>query len=85
MQTPDERENSNSRLDPEEYDRQEAIRLAREGQTGEATPPDLGTTTHRTKDNPDTNEDFDGTHIPSGGGSLEDRDTNDGDGNNENN
>ena len=85
MQTPDEKDTSASRLTPEEYDRQEAIRLARESKTGEATPPDLGTTTHKERPEGGIVEDFDSTHIPTTGGSLEDRDTNDGDGNSENN
>ena len=67
----------------EEYQRQEAIRLANEGGSGEATPPDLSPNPHRAG-SPTSDENFDGTRYPYEGRSLEDRDTNDGDANTEN-
>ena len=67
-----------------EFQRQEAIRLANQEVTGEATPPDLGPSTSRRGGSPTSDENFDGTRGSSGGKSLEDRDTNDGDANNEN-
>lgn len=75
-------------LSPEEQDaefqRQEAIRLANEETTGEATPPDLGPEFSRRAGSPTSDENFDGTRAANPGKSLEDRDTNDGDANNEN-
>ena len=85
MKEPEKNKDTGKALTPEEYDRQEAIRLAREGGAGEATPPDMGTTTHKERAGGGIVEDFDSTHIPTTGGSLEDRDTNDGDANSENN
>ena len=74
-------------ISPEEQDaefqRQEAIRLANQETSGEATPPDLSPTSHRTG-SPTSDENFDGTRAANPGKSLEDRDTNDGDANNEN-
>ncbi|MFC5271801.1 hypothetical protein [Adhaeribacter terreus] len=74
-------------LSPEEQDaefqRQEAIRLANQGATGEATPPDLSPMSHR-RGSPTSDENFDGTRAANPERSLEDRDTNDGDANNEN-
>ena len=76
-------------ISPEEQDaefqRREAIRLANEGNTGEATPPDLGPENSRRAGSPTSDENFDGTRAANPSKSLEDRDTNDGDGNNENN
>ena len=68
-----------------EFQRQEAIRLANLDTTGEATPPDISPTPVRSSASPTSDENFDGTQ-PGGttGRSLEDRDTNDGDANNEN-
>jgi hypothetical protein len=66
-----------------EFQRQEAIRLANEGAGGEATPPDLSPTSSRSG-SPTSDENFDGTRAANPGKSLEDRDTNDGDANNEN-
>ena len=76
-------------LTPEERDaefqRQEAIRIANSESTGEATPPDISPQPTRSTGSPTSDENFDGT-TPGGapGKSLEDRDTNDGDANNEN-
>jgi hypothetical protein len=67
-----------------EFQRQEAIRLANAETTGEATPPDLGPETSRRAGSPTSDENFDGTQAANPGKSLEDRDTNDGDANNEN-
>ena len=67
-----------------EYQRKEAIRLANQGPIGEATPPDLSPMSHR-NGSPTSDENFDGTRAAIPSRSLEDRDTNDGDGNNENN
>lgn len=67
-----------------EFQRQEAIRLANQSAGGEATPPDLGPETSRRAGSPTSDENFDGTRAANPGRSLEDRDTNDGDANNEN-
>lgn len=80
-------ENNNARSPEEldaEFQRKEAIRLANEGGGGEATPPDLSPDSHR-RHSSTSDENFDGTLGASTGRSLEDRDTNDGDGNTENN
>lgn len=66
-----------------EYQRREAIRLANEQGGGEATPPDISPVPTRTG-SATSDENFDGTRYPYEGRSLEDRDTNDGDGNSEN-
>ena len=67
-----------------EFQRQEAIRLANAETTGEATPPDLGPEFSRRAGSPTSDENFDGTRAANPSRSLEDRDTNDGDANNEN-
>ena len=66
-----------------EFQRKEAIRLANLETSGEATPPDLSPTSHRAG-SPTSDENFDGTRAANPSKSLEDRDTNDGDANNEN-
>jgi len=75
-------------LSPEEQDaefqRQEAIRLANQGAAGEATPPDISPMATRRAGSPTSDENFDGTRPATPSRSLEDRDTNDGDANNEN-
>lgn len=73
---------SDEELDAE-FQRKEAIRLANEGGSGEATPPDISPTPHRAG-SPTSDENFDGTKYPYPSRSLEDRDTNDGDANTEN-
>lgn len=82
-------ENQNQRhLTPEEQDaefqRQEAIRIANSEKTGEATPPDISPAGVRRGGSPTSDENFDGTRAANPSRSLEDRDTNDGDANNEN-
>ena len=67
-----------------EFQRQEAIRLANAETTGEATPPDLGPGVSHRAGSPTSDENFDGTRAANPSRSLEDRDTNDGDANNEN-
>ena len=67
-----------------EFQRQEAIRLANQAASGEATPPDLGPGISRRAGSPTSDEKFDGTRAANPSKSLEDRDTNDGDANNEN-
>jgi len=66
-----------------EFQRQEAIRIANQETSAEATPPDISPSSTRRAGSPTSDENFDGTQG-SGSRSLEDRDTNDGDGNNEN-
>lgn len=69
----------------EKYQREEAIRIAKEEEGGEATPPDLEASPVRAQGSPTSDENFDSMQQPREERSLEDRDTNDGDANTENN
>ncbi|MDX5345939.1 MAG: hypothetical protein LPK19_01720 [Hymenobacteraceae bacterium] len=66
------------------YQKREEIRMARESGAGEATPPEMPSADHAKYYKKDDNN-FDNVNISPEGKSLEDRDTNDGDANNENN
>jgi hypothetical protein len=84
MATPrDERTPEQKAID--KYQQEEAKRLAREGGPGEATPPDIEATSVRAQGSPTSDENWDSTRKPREDRSLEDRDTNDGDANTENN
>jgi hypothetical protein len=78
-------EKSQEQRDFDEYQQEEAKRIAREEGPGEATPPDLEGTAVRAQGSPTSDENWDSTRQPREDKSLEDRDTNDGDANTENN
>ena len=84
MATP-QNDKSAEQRDFDKYQQEEAKRIAREEGPGEATPPDLEATATRAQGSPTSDENWDSTRQPREDKSLEDRDTNDGDANSENN
>jgi hypothetical protein len=84
MATPRD-EKSQEQKDFDKYQEEEAKRIANEEGPGEATPPDIEATAVRSQGSPTSDEDWDSTRQPREDRSLEDRDTNDGDANTENN